>query len=169
MCNIEISEMDLRVILSDYVGIPLKYCQTILETYSKTKILPFVKIDNYSDKYENFYNIFEEISQKLSLKVYEMFYRVVDFVDETKINKFNFFIKQLKDFERVLGDEVVKDRVKDIINQIENSIIAEEAIIGENAVIGGITKDRKITVIGGGVKVSNGKVVEAGAMVEKDI
>ena len=104
MCNIEISEMDLRVILSDYVGIPLKYCQTNLETYSKTKILPFVKIDNYSDKYENFYNIFEEISQKdikLSLKVYEMFYRVVDFVDETKINKFNFFIKQLKDFERV--------------------------------------------------------------------
>ena len=29
--------------------------------------------------------------------------------------------------------------------------------------------DRKIAVIGGGVKVSNGAVVEAGAMVEKDV
>ena len=47
--------MDLRVILADYIGIPLKYCQNILEAYSKTKILPLIKIENYSEKYENFY------------------------------------------------------------------------------------------------------------------
>ncbi len=128
MQGIEISEMDLRVILSDYVGIPLKYCKNILEAYSKTKLLPLLEVENYSEKYENFYNAFEEIKNKdikLSLKVYEMFYRVIDFVDETKINKFNFFIKQLRDFEKVLGEKVVKNRVSDIINQIENSIIAE--------------------------------------------
>lgn len=128
MQGIEISEMDLRVILSDYVGIPLKYCQKILEAYSKTKLLPLIEIDNYSEKYEKFYNAFEEIKtrdMKLSLKVYEMFYRVVDFVDETKINKFNFFIKQLRDFENVLGVNEVKNRINDIINQFENSIIAE--------------------------------------------
>ena len=128
MQGIEISEMDLRVILSDYVGIPLKYCQNILEAYSKTKLLPLLEVENYSEIYENFYNAFEEIKStdiKLSLKVYEMFYRVVNFVDETKINKFNFFIKQHRDFEKVLGVNIVKDRVADIINQIENSIIAE--------------------------------------------
>ena len=128
MQGIEISEMDLRVILSDYVGIPLKYCKNVLEAYSKTKLLPLLEVENYSEKYENFYNAFEEIKNKdikLSLKVYEMFYRVVTFVDETKINKFNFFIKQLRDFEKVLGVNTVKERVSDIINQIENSIIAE--------------------------------------------
>ena len=128
MQGIEISEMDLRVILSDYVGIPLKYCKNILEAYSKTKLLPLLEVENYSEKYENFYNAFEEIKNKdikLSLKVYEMFSRTVSFVDETKINKFNFFIKELRDFEKVLGANVVKDRVSDIINQIENSIIAE--------------------------------------------
>ena len=128
MQGIEIPEMDLRVILSDYVGIPLKYCQKILKTYSNTKLLPLIEIEKYSERYENFYNTFEEIKSKdikLSLKVYEMFYRVVNFVDESKINKFNFFIKQLRDFENVLGINTVKDRAADIINQIENSIIAE--------------------------------------------
>lgn len=128
MYGIEISEMDLRVILSDYVGIPLKYCHKILETYKQCKLLPLLELECYSEKYQKFYNAFEEIKEKdikLSLKVFEMFYRVVDFVDETKINKFNFFIKQLRDFESVLGEEVVKQRAEEIITQIENSIIAE--------------------------------------------
>ena len=99
-----------------------------MEAYSKTKILPLINIENYFEKYEKFYNAFEEIKNKdikLSQKVYEMFYSVVDFVDETKINKFNFFIKQLKDFENVLGESIVKERVEEIVNQFENSIIAE--------------------------------------------
>ena len=127
MQNIEISDMDLRVILSDYAGIPLKYCQKILDTYQATKRLP-ESIEFYSEEYQNFYTAFEDIKNKdikLSLKVYEMFNRVVKFIDETKINKFNFFIKQLRDFEKVLGEETVKERVNDIINQFENSIIAE--------------------------------------------
>ncbi len=128
MQGIEISEIDLRVILSDYVGIPLKYCKEILDAYSKTKLLPNINIEKYSEEYEKFYKIFEDIKNKdikLSLKVYEMFYHIVERVDENKINKFNFFIKQLRDFENVLGINVVKDRAVDIINQIENSIIAE--------------------------------------------
>ena len=128
MNNIEISEMDLRVILSDYIGIPLKYCQKILEIYSQKKLLPLLEIDCYNDKYQNFYKHFEEIKTKdikLSLKVFEMFNNTVGFIDSSNINKFNFFIKQLRDFEKVLGQNTVKERVKDIINQIENSIIAE--------------------------------------------
>ena len=123
MYDIEISDMDLRVILSDFAGIPLKYTQKILAN----KTLP-EQIDFYNDKYQKFYTAFNEIKNsdlKLSLKVYEMFTRVVDFVNEDKINKFNFFIKQLRDFEQVLGAEAVKERAEEIINQIENSIIAE--------------------------------------------
>lgn len=128
MQGIEISEMDLRVILSSYIGIPLKHCEKILETYSKTKNLPSLEIEYYSEKYTKFLNKFEELKNKeirLSLKIYEMFYAVVDFVDENEINKFNFFIKQLRDFEKVLGVDEVKNRINEIINQFENSIIAE--------------------------------------------
>ena len=127
MLGLEVDEMDLRSVVSDYIGIPLIYSKEIFETYKKTKSLP-IEIDKYNDKYQNFYKAFNEIKEKdckLSLKVYEMFVKVVDFVDKTKINKFNFFIKELRDFENVLGVNVVKDRIEDIILHFENSIIAE--------------------------------------------
>ena len=132
MLGLEITEMDLRVILSDYVGIPIKYCHKILEVYKQSGLLPVMKLDFYDDKYQKFYEAFENIKEKvesgkckLSNAVYTMFYSVVNYVDETKINKFNFFIKQLKDFESVLGWKQVIERANEIIVQIENSIIAE--------------------------------------------
>ena len=128
MLGIEISEIDLRVILAEYVGIPLKYCKKVLEEYSKNNKLPSIELDYYNDKYQNFYNTFAEVRAKdikLSEKVYEMYVKVVDFVQEDRINKFNFFIKELRDFEKVLGKDSVNKRAADIINQIENSIIAE--------------------------------------------
>lgn len=50
-----------------------------------------------------------------------------------------------------------------------NSIIAESAVIEENAKVGAVTGDRKIAVIGGEVIVGKNKVVEAGAMIEKNV
>ena len=132
MLGLEITEMDLRVILSDYVGIPIKYCHKILEVYKQSGLLPVMKLDFYDDKYQKFYEAFENVKEKvengkckLSNAVYTMFYSVVSYVDETKINKFNFFIKQLKDFESVLGWKQVIERANEIIVQTENSIIAE--------------------------------------------
>ena len=127
MLGIEITDMDLRVILSDYIGIPLKYCQTVLSYYKENHVLPETT-EFYTERYENFYNVFNNVKNKetkLSAKVFEMFYSVVKYTDETKINKFNFFIKQLKDFENVLGWQKVIERAEEIIIQIENSIIAE--------------------------------------------
>ena len=128
MLGIELSDMDLRSIISDYIGIPLKYSDKIIEEYKRSKQLPQIEIDFYGEKYKNFLNAYNDIKdkkEKLSLKVFEMFYRVVDYADETKINKFNFFIKQLRDFENVLGEVVVAERAEEIITQFENSIIAE--------------------------------------------
>ena len=127
MSGLEVTDIDLRSIISDYIGIPLIYSKKIFDTYNQTKNLP-ESIEEYNDKYENFYNAFNEIRNKnikLSVKVYEMFSRVVKHVDTSKINKFNFFIKQLRDFENVLGADCVKERIEDIIVQFENSIIAE--------------------------------------------
>ena len=128
MLDIDIDEIELRVILSDYLEIPLKYCDKILEGYKSTGKLPSVQIDFYDEKYRKFLKVFEEIKakdEKLSLKVYELFYKLVEHADESKINKFNFFIKQLRDFESVLGARTVIERAEEIIVQIENSIIAE--------------------------------------------
>ena len=128
MLGIEISEMDLRVILSDYLGIPLKYCCPIFEGYKKTGGFPHISLEFYNEKYQKFIEVFEEVKEKntkLSTKVFDLFYKLVDFADETKINKFNFFIKQLRDFESVLGVKTVIERADEIITQIENSIIAE--------------------------------------------
>ena len=132
MLGIEISAMDFRVILADYVGIPLKYCKDILDNYEKTGRIQQIELQYYSENYGRFCEKFSECTAdlkdgraKLSAIVYKMFYSVVSYVDETKINKFNFFIKQLKDFENVLGWQRVIERADEIIVQIENSIIAE--------------------------------------------
>ena len=142
MLGIEISEMDLRVILSDYLGIPLKYCCPIFEGYKKTGGFPPISLEFYNEKYQKFLEVFEEVKEKntkLSTKVFDLFYKLVDFADETKINKFNFFIKQLRDFESVLGAKTVIERADEIITQIENSIIAENPSttleIGENDLV----------------------------------
>ena len=127
MLEIDVSEMDLRTILSEYIGIPLIYCSGFFEHYKKYKTLP-EKIEKYNENYQKFYEAFYKIknnNDKLSKKVFDMFYSVVKITDENKINKFNFFIKQLRDFESVLGENTVKTRASDIIIQIENSIIAE--------------------------------------------
>ena len=127
MLGLEVSEIDLRSVVADYIGIPLICSKTIFDTYKATKTLP-EKTDKYNDKYQKFYKAFCELKNKdikLSLKVYEMFKRVVDFVDKEKINKFNFFIKELRDFENVLGVNTVRERIEDIIVHFENSIIAE--------------------------------------------
>jgi len=128
MLDINISDIDLRSILSDYVGIPLKYAQKIFESYKANGKLTNVEIDKYNEKYQFFLKTFGEIKEKntkISSKIYEMFTKVVDYVDESKINKFNFFIKELRDFENVLGTKTVIERASEIINQFENSIIAE--------------------------------------------
>lgn len=128
MLNIELSDMDLRSILSDYIGIPLKYTQKILDGYKENGRLVNVETDEYNEKYQEFLTVLEEVKNKnlkLSTKVYEMFTRVSGYVDENNINKFNFFIKELRDFENVLGDKIVTERAEEIITQFENSIIAE--------------------------------------------
>lgn len=122
----DLSEFDIRAIF-DFLQIPLKHCKEILENFEKTR--EFIKfefvLDEYSKKYKKFTELLKNLSQydKLSEQVYEIYENLVDIKNYTnsEITKFNFFIKQLEDFENVFGNL----KKADIINQIENSIISE--------------------------------------------
>ncbi|MBP3821429.1 ATP-dependent helicase [bacterium] len=126
-----LSEFDIRVILSEFLHIPLKYCQEILLKFDKTKeLIPFEFEDNeYSQKYSEFIKLVQVLSisdKKISEQIIEIYEKLFQFdkIEKNEINKFNFFIKQIKDFEEIFGEEFNK-RKSDIILQTENSVISE--------------------------------------------
>ena len=126
-----LSEFDLRVILSEFLGIPLKYCDEILQSFHQTKNL--IQYDFHDDEYNERYSKFLTLTDKLSVSEEKISEQIVAIYNElfaskclnsTEINKFNFFIKQIIDFENIYGTDFNR-RKSDIIVQIENSIIAE--------------------------------------------
>ena len=122
----ELSEFDVRAIL-DFLQIPLRHCKEILEHFEKTKtFIDFeFSLPEYSEKYLKFLEVLKSLSsfKKLSEQVYEIYENLVEIQNFrlAEIIKFNFFIKQIEDFESVFTD--IKH--SEIINQIENSIISE--------------------------------------------
>lgn len=130
-CNMQLSEFDLRVVLSEFLGIPIKYCKDILENFETTGELTKQEfaISDYTEKYTKFLEVLSKLStnqEKLSEKVCDIFNELAEIysVNPVELNKFNFFVKQLQDFENVFGEDF-KNRQEEIITQIENSIIAE--------------------------------------------
>ncbi len=126
-----LTSFDLRIIISNFLEIPVKYCREILDTFDRTKeIIDFeFPYPDYTEKYKKFLEIVNSQAQndkKLSLQALEIYENLVELktFDAQILNKFNFFIKQLQEFENVFKDEFEK-RKSEIITQIENSIIAE--------------------------------------------
>lgn len=128
----DLSEFEIRLILSNFLHIPLKYCKEILENFEKTKT--FIEFEfphaEYTEKYQKFLKLLgklEKNEDKLSEQVLDIYENLVDFkvYKSGELNKFNFFIKQLEDFENVFSTETMQAKKGDIILQIENSIIAE--------------------------------------------
>ena len=64
MLNIEVSEIELRSIISDYIGIPLKYTNNFFVNYKKEKCLCAAELGSYTEKYQHFLEVFNEIKQK---------------------------------------------------------------------------------------------------------
>lgn len=140
-----LSEFDIRVILSEFLHIPLKYCEEILENFQnqKTLITFDFKDEDYNKKYNDFLELVEELTnsnEKLSeqiVKIYNQLFSF-DFWNKHEINKFNFFLKQITDFENVFGKNF-NSRKSEIILQVENSIISENPYsvleIGKNDLI----------------------------------
>lgn len=129
--SMQINEFDLRVVLSGFLGIPLKYCRDILENFNLkgTLIEHEFNLEEYTAKYKKFLEILSQLSNsnsKLSEKVFDIYNELAEFyeVNPIELNKFNFFIKQLQDFENIFGKDF-QNKQNEIINQIENSIISE--------------------------------------------
>lgn len=127
----KLSQFDLRIILCDLLEIPIKYCREILENFEFNKTLIEHKFSDeiYDKKYSEFLNLVSNsnFSDKyLSFQALEIFERLVELknFDARILNKFNFFIKQLQEFENIFKDDFEK-RKSEIITQIENSIISE--------------------------------------------
>ncbi len=127
----QVNEFDLRVVLSGFLGIPLKYCRDILENFNLkgTLIEHEFNLEEYTEKYKKFLEILSKLSNsnsKLSEKVFDIYNELAEFyeVNPVELNKFNFFIKQLQDFENIFGKDF-QNKQSEIITQIENSIISE--------------------------------------------
>ena len=127
--GIPVTEFELRVVLSEFLGIPVKYCRNILENYMNNGNFTEqkFKLEEYTEKYNKFLNLLDELktnNSKLSEKVYDIYENLAEFkhINPKELIKFNFFIKQLQDFENVFKENFDNEK---IINQIENSIIAE--------------------------------------------
>lgn len=126
-----LTEFDIRIILSEILQIPLKYCAEILENFNKTKTLINYQFndEDYTNEYIKFLKLVEELSDsdlqisEQLVKIYKVLFAKIN-ISNPELTKYNFFIKQITDFESIVGTQF-NNRKTDIITQIENSIIAE--------------------------------------------
>ncbi len=127
----KLNSFDLRIILSNFLEIPVKYCREILSEFDRNKNLIDYEFphEDYTLKYKKFLELVsknENANMKLSLQALEIYNELVELktFDSMVLNKFNFFIKQLQEFENIFKDDFER-RKTEIITQIENSIISE--------------------------------------------
>ena len=126
--NKKVDEYEIRIILSKYLGIPIKFCKKIFEIYEYENVLAPVDLGTYTDNYNGFINLLDELKKKnlpLSEKAYYIYSKFINKVNKYNLAKFNFFLKELQDFEKVFQYDKTANFEEDIINQIENSIISE--------------------------------------------
>lgn len=140
----DLSEFEIRAILSNFLQIPIKYCKEILEKFEANKELinfEFPHAD-YNQKYQAFLTLLDKISKEgmtLSEQVLAIYKNLAEvaYYSQNELNKLSFFIKQIEDFEKVFDNNFIEK--SEIINQIENSIISENPYstldIGENDLV----------------------------------
>lgn len=129
--RVSLTEFNLRPIFNDFLNIPLKYCDKILAAFENDKVLIDYEfpVEEYTEKYRDFLAFLQGLGQKgekLSQLAFEIFDKFAHLAvcSNVEIGKFNFFLKELKDFEDVFADAIVGHEAE-ILLQIENSIISE--------------------------------------------
>ncbi len=143
--RVGLSEFNLRPIFNDFLNTPLKYCDKILAEFENSKTLIDYEFPNaeHTEKYRGFLEFLKGLGEKnlkLSQAAFEVFekFAFLSGCGREEISKFNFFLKELKDFEDVF-DADIKGHEAEILVQIENSIISENPYstleVGENDLI----------------------------------
>lgn len=122
-----VDEYDLRVLLSKYLGIPVKNCKAIFDSYKTDGTLSPANVGIYSGVYKDFCEYLSDLKKSdksISEKAYDIYTHFIKNVDKNGMKKIEFFIKELKDFEKTFKYET-KNIEEEILVQIENSIISE--------------------------------------------
>lgn len=128
----KIDVFEIRTLLSTICKIPLKYCIKIVENYTNTGLISYFDLDNdfYNNRLKTLIETMDKVKSIncLSEKLYILYENLVidKNIDGSDIEKFNFFYKQILDFEDVFFTQ--KDKIdfqKSVLKQIENSIISE--------------------------------------------
>ena len=132
-CGYRPEARELTALIHTLLQIPVKYCLPVVENYKNTGEISFSdlkKFDSaafYSDRIELFENLAKKLqSQDISLHegAVLVFRTLFDARFVPSLEKINFFIKQLADFEAVFGVLDLKMK-KIVLEQLENSIISE--------------------------------------------
>ena len=125
--ELPVTEFEIRVLLSEFLEIPVKYCQNILQIFLETKKLPVFDFgdENFNERYNILLDLIDNLANsdiKMSEQVCEIYNSIIKVKDIKELSRFNFFVKQLREFENISD---FNDRKNDIIVQIENSIISD--------------------------------------------
>lgn len=122
----------IRSILSEMTQIPVKNCLKLIESYKASQKLEFVDLNNdkYNEQISILIDTIQKISQKslsLSEKIFVIYNNLlVDKLTQKQTESYKFFLKQIEDFEKVFPRFLTNRKFqKEIINQLENSIISE--------------------------------------------
>lgn len=131
--NEEVDVFRVRSVLSEMLKIPVKYCIQIIDKYKKDSVIEYfdLNIENYNKKLKDLTQTLEEIKNEelcLSDKILILNKRLIN-LDKTQVEQleaFNFFMKQIQDFESVFHARKNEQKLqKSILIQMENSIISE--------------------------------------------
>lgn len=122
----------IRSVLSEMIGIPVKYCLALIENYKNRKKIEFIdlKTPEYNNRLTALIKTLEIISTQkttLSEKIYTIYENLLsDILSQKDTESFRFFLKQIQDFEKVFPKYSTDINLqKEILTQLENSIISE--------------------------------------------
>ncbi|MDD3238303.1 MAG: ATP-dependent helicase [Candidatus Gastranaerophilales bacterium] len=135
--NLKIEPIEIRVLFTDILKIPLKYCYKIFHDFKENNQLIYFEFENsnFTQKYQDFLNISNELKQtknSLSEKLLNIYEKILsEKLSPDDTNKFSFLLKEVESFEKAFGTENAKAQ-KNFAIQLENSIISENPAVGDD-------------------------------------
>ncbi len=131
--NTGVDTHSVRNVLNGLLKIPVKYCMPVISLYNQTGEIKAVDLGNqgYNDSLkmlEKTICAIKSADTTLSQKIFEIYKSLVNpsFDELGQLEKLNFFIKQIQDFETVFANQKYNTAMQSaILAQTENSIISE--------------------------------------------
>ena len=126
----KISPLELRGVLHSILGVPLKDTMPVLSAFRTCGILkPVFENEVYNTSLEALCAVIKKLQEEnipLSVQAETVFDELVNTEDTVIVNKVNFLIKQIRDFETVFEEDALDVNFqRDIIIQLENTIVSE--------------------------------------------